>query len=70
MFSCPHPKCPPPSRRIKAAMVLKGSMMIGYQPLRDLPNFFRMVVAAPTATEADMDFVLEEIERLGEGLEV
>lgn len=48
----------------------KGSMMIGYQPLRDLPNFFRTVVAAPTATEADMDFVLEEIERLGEGLEV
>ena len=51
-------------------MVLKGTMMICYQPLGDLPNFFRMAMMAPTATEADMDFVLEEIERLGEGLEV
>ena len=51
-------------------MVLKGSMMIGYQPLRNYPNFFRMVVTAPAATEADMNFVLDEIERLGTDIEV
>ena len=44
--------------------------MVGYQPLNGLPNFFRMVVAAPKATEADMEFVLDEIERLARDLDV
>ena len=44
--------------------------MISYQPLRDFPNFFRMVTVAPAATTADMDFVLDELERLGVDLQV
>ena len=52
-------------------MIEKGSMMICYQPLLGVvPNFFRMTVVAPKATEEDMDFLLDEIERLGKDLEV
>ena len=40
-------------------------MMISYQPLGDLPNFLRMVTVSPSATEADMEFVLDELERIG-----
>lgn len=42
--------------------------MISYQPLRDFPNFFRMVTVSPSAAEADMDFILDELEQLGVGL--
>jgi hypothetical protein len=56
--------------RLKAAMVANGTMMISYQPLRNFPNFFRMVTVSPTANEADMDFVLDELDRLGNGLQV
>ena len=55
---------------VKGGMIDCGSMMVGYQPLNGLPNFFRMVVAAPKATEADMEFVLDEIERLARDLDV
>ena len=51
-------------------MVLAGSMMICYQPLGDMPNFLRMVTVATTATEEDMDFVLNEIERIGADVSV
>eukprot|EP00794_Sanderia_malayensis_P003133 gene3133-3601_t len=53
---------------IKKRMTLKGTMMIGYQPLKDLGNFFRMVVVSAAVTIGDMDFVLDEIERLGHDL--
>ena len=46
----------------------KGSMMIGYQPHGPLSNFFRMVVANPVLTRADMDFLLNELEWLGQDL--
>jgi len=46
-------------------MVKSGKMMITYTPLSDKPNFFRMVTISPLSTERDMDFVLDEIERLG-----
>ena len=49
---------------IKARMVEKGSTMVTYQPLRELPNFFRMTLTTPTSAE-DMDWLLEEIEQLG-----
>ncbi len=55
---------------IKARMVAKGSMMIGFQPLGELPNFIRMTLAVPQATEEDMDFVLDEVERLGMDVQV
>ncbi|XP_046645873.1 cysteine sulfinic acid decarboxylase-like [Daphnia pulicaria] len=53
---------------IKKRMVEKGSLMIGYQPLphKNLVNFFRLVIPCqPRPTHEDMDFVIDEIERLG-----
>uniref|UniRef100_A0A1I8FPE3 DUF2263 domain-containing protein n=1 Tax=Macrostomum lignano TaxID=282301 RepID=A0A1I8FPE3_9PLAT len=35
----------------------------GLQPLGNLPNFFRMIVSNPAATEADIDFLLDCIEK-------
>ncbi|XP_071451165.1 cysteine sulfinic acid decarboxylase-like [Hetaerina americana] len=57
--------------KLKEKMILEGSLMIGYQPLahQKLPNFFRFVVTChPPPTHAHMEFVLHEIERLGEDL--
>ncbi|XP_067934403.1 glutamate decarboxylase 1-like [Watersipora subatra] len=55
--------------KIKAAMMQAGTVMIGYQPLADKPNFFRYVCANPAATRADVDFLLKEISRLGDAEE-
>ncbi|KOX73314.1 Cysteine sulfinic acid decarboxylase [Melipona quadrifasciata] len=49
---------------VKERMMKKGSMLITYQPLRELPNFFRLVLQNSGLTEADMRFFAEEIERL------
>ncbi|XP_020947360.1 cysteine sulfinic acid decarboxylase isoform X2 [Sus scrofa] len=53
---------------LKESMVKKGSMMIGYQPHGTRGNFFRMVVANPALTRVDMDFLLNELEQLGQDL--
>ncbi|XP_059967863.1 cysteine sulfinic acid decarboxylase isoform X3 [Mesoplodon densirostris] len=53
---------------LKERMVRKGSMMIGYQPHGTRGNFFRMVVANPALTRVDMDFLLNELEQLGQDL--
>lgn len=45
-----------------------GTMMVGYQPLGDKVNFFRVVLFSPLVTQKDVDFVLDEIERLGNDL--
>lgn len=50
--------------KIKESMTLKGSMMLAYQPLGDLPNFFRIAISNPKLTESTLDFVLDEIERI------
>lgn len=60
--------CPQVAPVLKERMVKKGSMMIGYQPHGDRANFFRMVVANPILTQADIDFLLGELERLGRDL--
>jgi glutamate decarboxylase len=52
--------------RIKAMMMEKGSMMVGYQPLGKLPNFFRVVLSNPALVPTDVDFFLDEIAKLGE----
>ncbi|CAH1773736.1 unnamed protein product [Owenia fusiformis] len=52
--------------RIKSMMMEGGSTLVGYQPLGKKPNFFRMVISNPAATKEDIDFLLEEVERLGE----
>ncbi|XP_063221372.1 cysteine sulfinic acid decarboxylase [Bacillus rossius redtenbacheri] len=54
--------------KMKERMVRAGSMMVTYQPLRDLPNFFRLVVQNSGLTHADMDHVVDEFERLGADL--
>ncbi|KAF4519829.1 hypothetical protein B566_EDAN006843 [Ephemera danica] len=54
--------------KIKERMMKEGSMMVTYQPLRQLPNFFRLVVQSSGVTRQDMDFFLQEIVRLGSDL--
>ncbi|XP_012230302.1 cysteine sulfinic acid decarboxylase [Linepithema humile] len=53
---------------IKERMVRAGTMLITYQTLRDMPNFFRLVLQNSGLTEADMKFFVEEIERLAADL--
>ncbi|XP_047223139.1 cysteine sulfinic acid decarboxylase isoform X1 [Girardinichthys multiradiatus] len=53
---------------IKERMVKQGTMMVGYQPLGDRVNFFRVTILSPLISQKDMDFFLDEIERLGNDL--
>lgn len=53
---------------IKKKMVERGTLLIGYQPDGDLVNFFRMVLSNMAVTKSDMNFVVEEIARLGSDL--
>ena len=45
-------------------------MLIGYNPLSShgLVNFFRIILSHADHTYHDMDFVLDEIDRLGRDL--
>ncbi|CAK6977668.1 glutamate decarboxylase 1 [Scomber scombrus] len=54
--------------RIKSRMMEKGSVLIGYQPLATKVNFFRCVFSNPATQQEDIDFLLEEISRLGSDL--
>lgn len=48
---------------------MNGNLMIGYMTVKQKHsvNFFRMVVTCqPPATKDSMDFVLSEIEKIGE----
>ncbi|POI24973.1 hypothetical protein CIB84_011277, partial [Bambusicola thoracicus] len=62
-LQCPHRGDVAPA--IKERMMKEGSMMVGYQPHGTRPNFFRQIVTSPAVTRADLDFFLDEIERLG-----
>ncbi|XP_070535932.1 glutamate decarboxylase 1-like [Ptychodera flava] len=53
---------------IKARMMECGSTMVGYQPLGDKVNFFRLIISNPAATCSDLDFLIAEIVRLGNDL--
>ena len=53
---------------IKKRMMLKGSLMVGYQPLDEHPNFFRAIISNAASKEEDIIFMLDEIERLGQDL--
>ncbi|XP_033624948.1 glutamate decarboxylase 1-like isoform X2 [Asterias rubens] len=53
---------------IKGRMMATGTLMVGYQPLGDKVNFFRSVFSNPAATKSDVDFLLDELERLGRDL--
>ncbi|KAH8410196.1 hypothetical protein KR009_008115 [Drosophila setifemur] len=54
--------------KVKEGMIKKGSMMITYQPLRQLPNFFRLVLQNSCLEESDMVYFLNEIESLAQNL--
>ena len=45
-------------------------MLVNFSPLKDmgLPNFFRAVLIQPQLLRADLDFMLEEMDRLGKDL--
>ncbi|XP_069828276.1 cysteine sulfinic acid decarboxylase isoform X2 [Dendropsophus ebraccatus] len=53
---------------VKERMMKKGSMMVGYQPHGSRVNFFRQIVVNPEVTKEDLDFFLDETERLSEDL--
>ncbi|XP_060931174.1 cysteine sulfinic acid decarboxylase isoform X4 [Limanda limanda] len=53
---------------VKERMVKLGTMMVGYQPLGNRVNFFRAIIFSPLISQRDMDFFLDEIERLGNDL--
>ena len=48
-------------------MQQKGTVLVQHNPLPEynLPNFFRLVLKSENSTLEDMDYLLEEIDRLG-----
>ena len=46
--------------------------MMNYQPMpsQNLPNFLRMTVITQQVCKEDMDFILDEVERIGRDLDV
>ena len=48
--------------------MLAGTLMVGYQPLGGTPNFFRSIISNSATREEDVDFMLDEMERLGHDL--
>uniref|UniRef100_A0A182QH49 Glutamate decarboxylase n=1 Tax=Anopheles farauti TaxID=69004 RepID=A0A182QH49_9DIPT len=54
--------------KVKERMMKDGSMMITYQPIHDKPNFFRLVLQNSSLDKADMNYIIDEIERLGKDL--
>lgn len=56
---------------IKREMTINGNLMITYSPWtqKSIGYFFRMVITAqPKATKESMDFVVNEIERIGKSI--
>ncbi|KAH8380087.1 hypothetical protein KR009_008879 [Drosophila setifemur] len=59
--------------KIKEQMAHSGTLMIGYSPLgaHNLGNFLRMVFTCfPILKPEELDFILDEIERLGEKIAI
>jgi len=53
---------------IKKKMMESGSMMVTYQPLKEHPNFFRLVVQSSEVSEQDIIYFLDTIESYGKEL--
>lgn len=49
-------------------MMISGTLMISYQPLGDIPNFFRNIISNSAVQKKDVDFLLDELDRLGHDL--
>ncbi|KAI6240964.1 Glutamate decarboxylase 1 [Aphelenchoides fujianensis] len=54
--------------KIKARMMERGTTMVGYQPDKQRPNFFRMIISNQAITEEDLDFLVDEIVEIGHDL--
>jgi len=54
--------------QLKKEMMNAGTLMVSYQPLGNIPNFFRSILSNPATREEDIDFMLDEMERLGKDL--
>lgn len=64
LFSLKKQICP----ILKARMMQSGTLMVGYQPDDRRPNFFRSIISSAAVTKDDVDFMLNEMDRLGEDL--
>lgn len=53
---------------IKARMMEAGTLMVGYQPDDRRPNFFRSIISSQAVTKQDVEFMLNEMDRLGQDL--
>lgn len=49
-------------------MMEKGTTMVGYQPDKQRPNFFRMIISNAAIKEEDLDFLIKEIVEIGQDL--
>jgi glutamate decarboxylase len=49
-------------------MMERGTTMVGYQPDKQRPNFFRMIISNPAIKEEDLDFLVDEIVEIGKDL--
>ena len=54
--------------KIKARMMKAGTLMIGYTRNLEIPNFFRVVISQEATNKQDIDFMLNEIDRLAEDM--
>ena len=54
--------------QLKKEMMMEGTLMISYQPLGNIHNFFRSILSNPATREEDIDFMLDEMDRLGKDL--
>ena len=46
----------------------RGTTMVGYQPDKNKPNFFRMIISNQAITHEDLDFLIDEIIEIGKDL--
>ncbi|XP_070502203.1 glutamate decarboxylase-like [Chironomus tepperi] len=53
---------------IKERMMKAGTLMVGYQRDGKVPNFFRSIISQDAITEKDIDYMLNEFDRLGRDL--
>ncbi|KAF5279653.1 hypothetical protein FQA39_LY18257 [Lamprigera yunnana] len=53
---------------LKGRMMQAGTLMVGYQPDDRRPNFFRNIISSAAVKEKDIDFLLDELDRLGHNL--
>jgi glutamate decarboxylase len=49
-------------------MMQSGSLMVGYQPDDRRPNFFRSIISNGALKKEDIDYMLEELDNLGQDL--